>query len=424
MDIILLGWNHNSAPLEVRERLAAALASREESLKALCAIDGVTESLLMSTCNRIEICAVTADQTGFTEKAIEVLAGRTGVDGGRISSFSYVYTLPKSVAHVFEVASGLDSMVIGEPEILGQVKAAYRDAQEAGAVGKILSGTFQRVFSTAKRVRTETAIGRNPVSFPSLAMRLAEKVLGELNEKDVLLIGAGKMGGLTAKTVLTQGVRSLCVCTRNTQRAERIAAEFGAGILPFGEKEQALGEVDLVISSTNAPHPVLTRDVLAGVMRHRHGRPLMIVDLAVPRDVEPEAAQLDDLYLYDLDTLGSLVEEHAGSRREEIPRCHDIISEEVAKFLGWRESLQADSVIRELDDCWNNIKQEELERSLGKLEHLSPEDRNQVELLVNRLLNRLKHSPMSALKQPSTFDATECPTERIRRLLGLSDRSK
>jgi glutamyl-tRNA reductase len=421
MEIAILGCNHKTMPVELRERLAVSDKRLSEALPLIRTIDGVEEAVMLSTCNRVEVCSATRSPESFFEGVVTFFENETGVGTAELQPHLYRYCLPDSVRHLFEVACGLDSMVVGEPQILGQVKAAYQRAQEIGTTGKILSGTFQRAFTVAKRVRTETAIGENPVSVASVAVHLGKKVLGDLSGNRVLIVGAGKMGTVTARALLGQGASSLVVSSRNYEHAQVLAGLLGGEAARFAELETGLQKADIVISSTNAPHPILSFQMLERVMRARRHRPLFVIDLAVPRDVEAKAATIPDLFLYDIDALQEIVQEHIHLRREEIARCDAIVFEELTKFLRWQESIEADELIKELNARWDTVKQEELARAFNRLSDLSERDRDQIEQLATRIVNRLKHPSIRALKNSDGARQSDSAVDRIRHLLGLGD---
>jgi glutamyl-tRNA reductase len=421
MEIAILGCNHKTMPVELREKLAVPESQLPEALPRIRQIEGVEEAVLLSTCNRVEICSATRSPESFFEGVVSFFETETGVKGAEMQEHLYRYSLPDSVRHLFEVACGLDSMVVGEPQILGQVKAAYQRAHEIGTTGKILSGTVQRAFSAAKRVRTETAIGQNPVSVASVAVHLGKKVLGDLSGARVLIVGAGKMGTVTARALLGQGASSLIVSSRNYDHARELAQILGGKASRFEELEAGITGADIVISSTNAPHPILSVETLQNVMRARRHRPLFVIDLAVPRDVDPKAATIPDLFLYDIDALQDIVQEHIHLRREEINHCDAIVFEELTKFFRWQEAVEADELITELNRRWDAVKQEELERALNRLPDLSERDRAQIEQLATRIVNRLKHPSIRALKANDQPRQSDSAVDRIRHLLGLGD---
>ncbi len=416
MDVIVAGISHKTAPLDLRERLALRREEVPDFLCSLTALPGISEGVVLSTCNRTEVYCVVGEGSE-RDKIVSLLAGTKRVAIEEFADRIYVYRLPESIHHLFRVTSSLDSMVIGEAQVLGQVKEAYRLAQATGTVGKILSGAFQQAFSAAKRVRTETRIGENPVSVSSVAIRLAEKVLGNLSERTILIVGAGKVGTLTSRAILSKGTGRILVVNRNTSRAEDLARELSAEVYPFDRLSEALCEADVVISCTEAPQPILRRADLEGVMRARRHGPLFLIDLAVPRDVEPSAAEIKDLYLYDIDALQQVAEEHTDLRRGECDRCEEILSGEVKGFLSRLDRLESEPLIRELTEAWDRICREELEKSLEKLPSLGPQERKEVELLASRIVHRLRHGPLQAIKQSPGKAEGETATEYLRRLL-------
>jgi glutamyl-tRNA reductase len=435
MDIIVTGINHRTAPVDLRERLALRREEVPDFLCSLAALPGVSEGVVLSTCNRTEIyCAVENPnhpdppyQGGprgdfHREQIISLLAGAKQVPAEEFAERLYTYRSPESIRHLFRVASSLDSMVLGEAQVLGQVKEAYRLAEAAGTVGKTLSGAFRQAFSAAKRVRSETRIGENPVSVSSVAVRLAEKVLGDLRRRTILIIGAGKMGALTARSILSKGAERILVVNRNRSRAEELARDLSAEVYPFDRLSEALCASDVVISCTESPEPILRKEDLRSVMKTRHHGPLLLIDLAVPRDVDPAAAGIDDLYLYDIDALQEVAEEHTLVRRGEIDHCEMILSQEVEGFLGRMDRLESLPLIRELTESWDRVCREELEKALDRLPSLGPDERKEVELLASRITRRLRHVPLEAIKQNPEKSAHETITEYLRRLLLGDDR--
>jgi len=428
MDVVITGINHKTAPVDLRERLAFRREEVPDFLCSLTALPGISEGVVLSTCNRTEIyCAAenpppSPCQGGpggdfHRERIVSLLAKTKQVPAEEFADRLYAYRLPESIRHLFRVASSLDSMVLGEAQVLGQVKEAYRLAEATGTVGKILSGAFQQAFSAAKRVRSETRIGENPVSVSSVAIRLAEKVLGDLRGRTILIVGAGKIGALTARAIVSKGAERILVVNRNKSRAENLARELSAEVYPFDRLSEALGETDVVISCTEAPQPVLRREDLESVMKARHHGPLFVIDLAVPRDVEPASAEIDDLYLYDMDALEQVADEHTELRRGEIDRCEEIISQEVKGCLGWMDRLESEPLIRELTEQWDRVCREELEKALENLPSLGPEERKEVELLASRITRRLRHVPLQAIKQSPGKTEDETIKEYLRRLL-------
>ena len=419
MDIVLVGLSHRLTPLEIRERLALSKKEVPAFLHALREGASAEEAVVLSTCNRVEITGTVPAGEIFLPHVAGTLSTLKKVPLDTVETHLYEYRLPESVKHLFAVASSLDSLVVGEPQILGQMKEAYEQAREAGTVGKLLSEAFEKAFSVAKRIRTETQVAERPVSIPTIAVELARKVIGDLRNHRVLVLGAGEMGSLTARALVSRGVRTVVVSSRHHPRALELAEALGGSARRYEDLEEELQSADMVVACTTAPHTVLTAEMLERAMNARRHRPLFIIDLAVPRDVEPGAARLDDLYLYDVDALQEVAREHTELRIEEKERCTRILDEELEEFLAWKESLSMVPLIRELNETWSRTASEEIDKTLRKLSHLSEEDREEIEYLVTRLVNRLKHAPLKTIRDIPSRKKGESLVELVRRMLGL-----
>ena len=334
MNVICLGISHRTASVELREKFAVADADLADAADRLGEMRGISESVILSTCNRVELFAATDDVALGFESLDRFLAMRASEHHYDPHIF-YRHDSPQSIRHLFRVVSGLESMVLGETEILGQVKRAYAAASVNGKTARHLNKLFQRAFNVAKDVRTNTNITRGPVSVGSVAVDLAEKIFGRLASCKVMILGAGETSEMTARALRSRGVRSLFVANRTQDRAAALAAELGGEAIRFDEWEGPLGEMDIVIGSTAAPHPVLTREKLAPVMKHRKDRPLFVIDLAVPRDVEPAVNKLDGVYLYDIDSLQAIAEQSMEIRRKELAVCEEMIERHVHDFTQW-----------------------------------------------------------------------------------------
>jgi len=331
--IVVLGLSHRSAPVETRERFAFAEARIPEALAQLRAGGAVQEAVILSTCNRVEIyAATTTDPRTTVARLGEFLRTFHNTPTPQPAEF-YSLTEPHSVQHLFKVAAGLDSMVLGETEILGQLKQAYDLALQHKHTGPRLNKAFQRAFNVAKHIRTETNIQRGSVSVASVAVELAEKIFTSLNEHEVMVIGAGDTSEKTARALLSRGARSIVVANRSFDRAEELAREFGGRATRFDDWAQEFERVDIVISSTSAPHHILDRAKLAPLMKLRRNRPLLLIDIAVPRDIDPEVNYLDNVYLYNVDDLQSMADDYLQQRREEIARCVEIIEHKARPVL-------------------------------------------------------------------------------------------
>ncbi len=334
MKVICLGLSHRTASVEIREKFAVADSDLASAAERLSAMDGICESVILSTCNRVELYAASDNiEQGFASlnRFLGVQADAHHYDPG----IFYHYDPPHSIRHLFRVTSGLESMVIGETEILGQVKKAYTAATTNSTTAKHLNKLFQRAFNVAKDVRANTNITRGPVSVASVAVDLAEKIFGKLGSCKVMILGMGETGEQTAKALVSRGAKSILVSNRSHDRAAAFAETIGGQAVPFGDWEQPLAEVDILISSTAAPQPVLTRSKLEPVMRHRRDRPLFAIDLAVPRDIEPEANKLDGVYLYDIDSLQAMAQQSMEIRRRDVAVCEQMIERHVDEFSTW-----------------------------------------------------------------------------------------
>lgn len=334
MNIVCAGLNHRVADLNIREHVALRDAEIEMTLQKLRQIEGVSGAVMLSTCNRVELYAASLCPLRTVEGFHELLNKRSGFDVPL-----YHYATPEAVRHLFRVASGLDSMVLGETEIFGQVKKAYAQATEYGATTRPLHRLFQHAFRVAKFVRSETQITRGAVSVGSVAVTLAEKIFGQLAGCRVMILGAGEISERTARSLQSRGVRSVIVSNRTYDRAVHLAAEIGGMALHFDHWENSFNDVDIVISSTNAPHAILTVDKLKPLLKKRQGRPLFIIDLAVPRDAEPSINKLEGVFLYDLDSLQQVAAQSLDIRRQEVIRCESLIESHVGHFLSWMRTV-------------------------------------------------------------------------------------
>lgn len=335
MHIVVVGLNHRSAPIEVRERLAFRTEQVPLALARLRTELGLQEAAILSTCNRVEIYGGIVELDGTIERLQRFLSEHGEVELDGLAPRLYSYTEPRSIQHLFSVASGLDSMVLGEAEILHQVKHAYECARLHGATGKALNGLFQHALNTAKAVRTQTALGQGGTSIGSVAVELSQKIFGRLSGATVVLIGAGKVGELTLERLAQRGVAQVRVVNRSFERAALLASAYAAVPLPLESMAQQLLEADILISSTSAPGVLLTRDNVAVAMRARHQRPLCIVDLGVPRNIEPSVGDLENVYLFDVDDLQGLVERHRRERQRVAQEAQVIVDQKVSHFLSW-----------------------------------------------------------------------------------------
>lgn len=336
MDILVVGLNHRTAPVEVREKLAFAEKDLETVLPALRQETGLKEGLILSTCNRVEIYGV-ADGKEKTDAVKNFLSRRRSVARREIDPYLYDRFQPGSVGHLFRVACGLDSMVLGETEIFGQVKKAYLKASELQSAGAVLHRMFQKTFHIGKKVRTETGINEGAVSVSSVAVELAEKIFGSLEAKKVMIMGAGEMSEATVRHLVEKGTPSVLASNRSFERAQKLAEQFQGEAVPYDQAFARMGEVDIVISSTSAPHPIIHAPEVRRVMQERGQKPLFFIDIAVPRDVDPEVERIDNVYVYNIDDLKGLATANLKQRQAQMALCDSLIEEEVGRFMRWLE---------------------------------------------------------------------------------------
>ncbi|HYK83536.1 MAG TPA: glutamyl-tRNA reductase [Gemmatimonadales bacterium] len=414
MSLAVFGVNHRTAPLEVRERFAHAARDVPVTLERVLAA-GAQGGVLLSTCNRTEFYL--ADPQDTVAAAVwSILTERLG-EGRSASVYGYSQRDRDAVRHLYRVSAGLDSMVLGESEIQGQVREAWEIARERA--GPVLHRLFQSALSVGARVRTETGLGTGRASAPSAAVALAGKIFNELAGRSALILGAGDMAELAATCLVSEGVRVTLVANRTYERATAIAEALGARALTLDEAWDHFGEADIVLCSTAAPHAVVTWDRVAAAIARRGGRPLCILDLAVPRDVEPAVGQLENVFLYDIDDLQAVAAQAAAERRQDIPAAERIVSEEVDRFWAWYGGLVVVPVLKEFRDRLERVRAVEIERTLRRLPHLSPADRAQLELFSQTLLNKFLHQPTVALKQAAQAGRGYGLLEALKRLFGL-----
>ncbi|MDI9570093.1 MAG: glutamyl-tRNA reductase [Pseudomonadota bacterium] len=419
MNLLLIGMNHKTAPVEIRERLNIACNEGFDPLTEILGFPGVEEALYLSTCNRVEILVRSREGDGAEERLRELIFRHGNLSAGELARCLYVYRDRHAVRHLFRVAAGLDSLVMGEPQILGQVKDAYRQAVEREAAGIILNRLLHRAFRVAKRIRTETGVGSHAVSVSYAAVELAKKIFGTLPGKKVLLVGAGEMSELAARHLLKHGGARLIVTNRTWERAVGMAAEFQGVAVEFSRLGEALREADIVIASTGAPGYVITGEMVAAALGRRKNRLLFIIDIAVPRDVDPRAGDLENVYLYNMDDLQEIADANMAIRKEEAARGEEIVAAETEEYVAWFDTLAVVPVIVSLREKADAIVSGELERAEGWLRNLRPEDREAAALLAQAIVNKLLHDPMTRLKEESRNGAAPAYVAALRRLFRL-----
>jgi glutamyl-tRNA reductase len=402
--LLALGLNHKTAPIDIRERLSFGPDIVVGALRSLAEQAGAGEAVIVSTCNRTEVYCAGADLDG---DALRQWVSRFhGVDGGIVGPYLYAYRDKEAVAHLFEVASGLDSMILGEPQILGQVKSAFQTAQNAGAVGKLLGRLFQCTFALAKQVRTDTAIGSSPVSVAFAAVSLARQIFADLSAQTALLIGAGETIELAARHLHQHGLGRMIVANRTVERAHGLAAQFDGYAIALTEIPVHLPEADIVISSTASPLPILGKGTVESALKKRRHRPVFMVDIAVPRDIEPEVAELEDVYLYTVDDLEEVIQDNLRSRQEAAEQAREIIETHAEEFMGWLRSLDALSVIQDFRSRAEAIRDEVLDKALRQVSAgKSPEEA--LQFLANTLTNKLLHAPSTQLRAAGSNGQTQ-----------------
>ena len=418
--LFIVGINHRSATVALRERLAfaedeivAALGRMKQSCPA------VAEAALISTCNRVEVVGVAADAARAADETLQFLSADRKVDHHEFSQAIYNFSGRDAARHLFRVGASLDSMVVGEPQILGQLKLAYAQASEARSVGLILHRAFHKAFTVAKRVRKGTLIGHGSVSISSAAVALAGQIFDTLKDKTVMLMGAGKMAELTARQLSALGIESLLITSRTFDRAVALARELGGTAVPYDNYKPYLKMVDVLIGSVASTKPVLGPDEFESVVRERRYRPMFLIDMGVPRNFDERLNSLQNVYLYDIDDLGALVERSLGDRGREAGKAEQIVELELESFLKWLAGLDLTPTIKDIRYSVERLRDDELGRARGWLAQLEPAERERVELLTRGLTNKLLHRILSGLKQrdDKTLDAA-FTAEVARRLLG------
>ncbi len=422
MKIILLGMNHHSAPVAIREQLAVNDAG--PLLQKLVSCDEIDEAVLFSTCNRVEVVCFTRSLEGARMRLRSFfrreLAGDGLPDDCDLKELTYELIDGQAMRHVLRVASALDSMVIGEPQILGQTKDAFRTAVDCGATGPILSRLFQHAFQTAKRVRTETRVAERPVSVARVAVDLAKQIFEDFSDKRALLIGAGEMIELALESLRREGLDAICVANRTESHAAELAEKYGARAYGLDQLDELLAEADVVLTSIGANEPILTVPRVSKALLQRSHRPLFVIDIGVPRNADPEIDGLDNVFRYDLDDLSSAASQNAELRQREGERAEAIVREEQQRFEGWFATLRAVPTIRHLRERIENIRIGELERSLARL-GLDEAGHARVDALTKSIVNKILHVPISRLRQEAEREEGMAYLEATRALFDLDD---
>jgi glutamyl-tRNA reductase len=423
MRLFAVGLNHRTAPVELRETVDFARGGLDRALSAFAACGIASEAVVLSTCNRAEVYAVVHVETADASIG-RFFSDYHALDPGHVNGHLYCHRGAEAARHLFRVAAGLDSLVVGEPQILGQVKTAYAAASELRCTGTITHRLFHAAFAVGKRVRTETSLGEGAVSVSYAAVALAKKIFGDLSGLTVLILGAGEMAELTGVHLQSQHVRHITIASRTLATAERLARQLQGGALPWTELGAALGGADIIVTATGASEPVLTRAMLEGVMRQRRDRPLFIIDIAVPRDVEPAAGDLDQVFLYHIDDLQSVVNENLARRATELASAETIVGEEVTRFVAWMKTREVVPTIVALRRWFERVREAELRRLEPKLSGLTPEARARVDEVTHLLIEKLLHTPTEQLKSVHDEARVVSYADALNRLFGLTGDEK
>jgi glutamyl-tRNA reductase len=421
MHVFLLGVSHQTAPIEVREQLDFSSRDVGAAVEAVAARCSAGEAVVLSTCNRSEIYVASDDPDRARQELIEFLVGYHGLPSSAFESHVFVRTDEDATRHLFRVAAGLDSLVVGEPQILGQVKDAFQVAASRQCVGPVLTRLFHTSFGVGKRVRSETALGEGAISVGFAAVALARKIFGKLEGRRVLVVGAGEISTLTAQHLRSQGVGDIAITSRTAAHAEELAADVEGRAIPWSELRTALHTADIVITATGSPRPILSRADIEGVTSKRRGEALFIIDIAVPRDVEASVGEIEQVFLYNVDDLQAVVQENLSRRSSEIGRAESIVGDEVERFSAWRRSRGAVPTVVALRQRFELIRRAELRRLESKLAGLSPEARASVDEVTRLIVEKLLLAPTSQLKALPDEETQTAYTEAVNRLFELRD---
>jgi glutamyl-tRNA reductase len=417
--ILDIGMNHETAPVELRECIAREPGNTSMALSSMREFPAIREGLFLSTCNRVEALCITEQPQEARQSVISLISRLGNVQESDFSSSLFDFEDGEAVRHVFRVASSLDSMVVGEPQILGQIKDAYYEATREKTSGVILNRLLHKAFHVAKRVRTETGVSDAAVSISYAAVELAKKIFYDLEGKKVLLIGAGEMAELAARHLMNQGVSAISVANRTFERAVEVAEIFKGTPVSFEEIMSQLLEVDIVISSTASTEYIILQEQVKGLMRKRRNRPLFFIDIAVPRDVEPRVNDLDNIYLYDIDDLKGVIEVNMAQRQQEAVKAERIVEEEVIKFEKWLKTLAVVPTIVSLKEKAETIRQTEIKKSLSGLGNLSPSQMKSLENLTASITEKIINDPILVLKRKADRPTRDAYIDMMRKLFKL-----
>ncbi|MEW6203424.1 MAG: glutamyl-tRNA reductase [bacterium] len=419
MTIFSIGLNHEAAPVEIREKIYFPPDRIPSLLSVLRESGRLTEANILSTCNRTEVYFASDNGDEERKLVVEFLTREAGCTAEELKKFLYTLTDEAAVKHLFRVASGLDSMVVGEGQVLAQVRKAYEAADGQRALGKVLGTLFRSAVATGKRARAETEISKNAVSVSSAAVELAGTLFGSLGRKTALIIGAGKMSELSIKHLRSANLQNVTVTNRTYEHAVALAEKFHAAVMPFGELEAAVAAADVVISSTGSPQPIVSRTMMQSIMRRRRNRPIFIVDIAVPRDFDPACASVTNCFLYDIDDLKAVVNRNIQERKKEIGKVEQIVEEETSRYMQWYASLGVIPILTGFREKIQGIRDAELHRFESRLKQLSEGDRQLIEQITSSIINKVLHQPTTRLKELQQTGNGLTYADALRVLFGL-----
>ena len=424
--LLIVGINHHSAPVEVRERLAFSNGTLETALRRLVDAETVREGTILSTCNRVEIISSVTDLVAADEQIKTFLAQEHQASRSLFEEHLYSYVGKEAVGHLFRVAASLDSLIVGEPQILGQVKDAYAAASAVGTLGEVLHRCFHKSFAVAKRVRSETRIAAKAVSVSSAAIELARKIFDHLEDKTAMVIGTGEMGELAVRHLQNHGIGNVLVTNRTFSRAVELAREFNGAVVPFEQLQKHLRLADIVIGSAGGNDYLLGPIVVEEALRERKRRPMFFIDLAVPRNFDPRLNDLDNVFVYDIDDLEQVIEENKDEREREAMKAEAIVAEEIESFWQWLSRLEVTPTIVALREKAEAIRQRELEKTLASLKELPPHAQKAIEALSTSIINKLLHPPIVYLKSGGKDSdvQTDPDVAIVRRVFGLDEENE
>ena len=423
MELFVLGLNHDTASIDLRERLFFPERELPKALDALGEVPELAERMILTTCNRVEVYGVAEGPLSQTVESVVACLGRhRSLDPAQFDGAFYTHTAAAAARHVFRVASSLESMVLGEPQILGQVKSAYSIARAEQSTGIVLNNLLEQAFHVAKRVRTETGIASVPVSIASVAVDLARKIFGDLAGRTVLILGAGEMAELALRHLMDDGVQSILVANRTYERAVALAEQFRGRAVTYDSFQREMLNADIVISATSAPHLILKKEDMQKIIQGRRHQPIFLIDIADPRDIDAACNEVDNVYLYNIDDLQSVAAANQKERQREAERAVPIVEREVELFLAWLRGLDVVPTIVSLRNRMEEIRETELRKAMSRLGDLTPEQRETIASLTTAMVNKILHQPMSELRRRAVHQDGHLYSTVLRRLFGLEEK--